>query len=128
MTFYAIIKAIHVTCVVVSLAGFVLRGIWLMQESALLRHPFTKRLPHVVDTLLLLSAIILIYLSAQYPFEQNWLTAKLVALIVYILLGMVALRWGKSRRVRIAAWFVAVMVFVYIVWVALTRNPVPFIH
>ena len=128
MTFYAIIKAIHITCVVVAFAGFVLRGIWLMQESALLRHPFTKRLPHVVDTLLLLSALVLVYLSAQYPFEQNWLTAKLVALIVYILLGMVALRWGKSRQVRIAAWFVAVMVFVYIVWVALTRNPVPFIN
>lgn len=127
MTFYSILKAMHLACVVLSISGFILRGIWLMQESSLLRHPLTKRLPHIIDTLLLASALIMVYLSEQYPFEQNWLTAKLLALVVYILLGMVALRFGKTKQLRVAAWLLAVMVFGYIVSVALSRNPLPFI-
>jgi len=43
-------------------------------------------------------------------------------LILYILLGMVALRWGKTRNIRIAAWLLAVMVFLYIIVVAMTKS------
>lgn len=112
---------------ILSISGFILRGIWMMRESALLHHSSTKRLPHVIDALLLSSALVMVYLSAQYPVREDWLTAKLVALIVYILLGREALRHGKTQRVRIMAWWLAVMVYVYIVLVALTRNPLPFI-
>ena len=126
MTFYSLLKIIHISCVILSLSGFVLRGIWMMQFSPLLRHPLTKRLPHVIDTLLLASALVMAYLSAQYPFQQTWLTAKLFALIVYILLGMMALRFGKTVKVRVLAWGLAVLVFLYIVLVALTKNSTPF--
>ena len=126
MTFYSLLKTIHISCAILSLSGFVLRGIWMMRASPLLRHPLTKRLPHVIDTLLLASALIMAYSSAQYPFQQPWLTAKLCALIVYILLGMMALRFGKTVNIRVLAWVLAVLVFLYIVLVALTRNSIPF--
>lgn len=122
MNAYLIIKNIHITCAVLSITGFVIRGIWLIRSSAWLQHRWVKRLPHVVDTLLLISALILVYQSAQYPFVQHWLTTKVLLLLLYILLGMVALRWGRTRRIRISAWFLAVMVYLDIVVVAITRS------
>lgn len=124
--FYSILKSIHISCAVLSISGFILRGIWMMNASALLRHPLTRRLPHIIDTLLLISALIMAYLSSQYPMQQPWLTAKVLALLVYIGLGMVALRLGKTQRIRLLAWMAAVLVFVYIVLVAITRNTTPF--
>jgi uncharacterized membrane protein SirB2 len=125
--FYSVLKSIHIGCVVLSISGFILRGIWMMNASALLQHSLTRRLPHIIDTLLLASALIMAYLSSQYPIQQPWLTAKLFALLVYIGLGMVALRFGKTVKIRVLAWLLAVLVFFYIVLVAITRNPVPFI-
>ena len=81
--------------------------------------------PHVIDTVLLVSAIALAAMTAQYPFVQPWLTAKILALLVYIVLGTVAIRRGRTRRVRIVAWILALVVFGYIVVVAHTRDPFP---
>jgi uncharacterized membrane protein SirB2 len=78
--------------------------------------------PHVIDTLLLASALTLVVWSHQYPGAQNWLTAKLLALIVYIGLGTVALKRGRTKGARIAAFIAALLVFGYIVKVALTRQ------
>ena len=63
----------------------------------------------------------------QYPFVDGWLTAKVVALVVYIVLGTIALKRGRSRGTRIVAWIAAQAVFLYIVGVALTRDALPFL-
>jgi uncharacterized membrane protein SirB2 len=59
------------------------------------------------------------------PFVFPWLTAKVLALVVYILLGSVALKRGKSLAIRATAYVAALLVFGYIVAVALTKNPLP---
>ena len=128
MNSYLLIKNIHVTCAVISILGFVIRGIWMIQSSQWLKHPLVKRLPHIVDSLLLLTALIMVYLSAQYPFVQHWLTTKVVLLIVYILLGMMALRWLKNKKQRIIAWLMAIVVYVYILSVAMTRSSSGFMN
>jgi uncharacterized membrane protein SirB2 len=92
----------------------------------MLERRWVKVLPHVNDTLLLAAAIALAWMLRQYPFVHGWLTAKVVALAGYILLGMVALRPGRARAVRVAAWAAAQVVFLYIVAVAYTRNPLIF--
>ncbi len=121
------LKQVHVTCVMLSYAGFVLRGIWMMRGSILLRKRWVKVVPHVNDTILLASAAGLAIWSRQYPGQQAWLTAKVLALVLYIVLGSMALRPGKlSRSRRIAAWAAGQAVFFYIVCVALTRNPFVF--
>lgn len=97
-----------------------------MSHSSLLQHPVSKRLPHVIDSLLLVTALIMVFMSSQYPFVLDWLTAKVTALLVYILLGMVALKWGRTRNIRILAWSLAMLTFVYIVSVALSRSILPF--
>jgi uncharacterized membrane protein SirB2 len=122
MTDYLAIKAVHVMCVAVSYALFLVRGIWMIRDSAMLERRWVKVLPHVNDTLLLAAAIALAVMLRQYPFAETWLTAKVVALVLYIGLGMVALKPGRDKRVRIAAWIAAQMVFLYIVAVAFTRN------
>ena len=123
---YLAIKHIHMLCAVLSIAGFLLRGIWMFMDSHLLQKKLVKILPHVVDTLLLASAITLAVMSQQYPFQMDWLTAKLIALIVYIGLGMFALKIGKTKAQRGAAFFAAVLCFVYIFSVAMQRTAWPF--
>jgi uncharacterized membrane protein SirB2 len=47
--------------------------------------------------------------------------------VLYIVLGSVALKYGRSKTIRMVAWFAALAVFVYIVLVAARHNPLPFI-
>jgi uncharacterized membrane protein SirB2 len=122
---YWLLKYTHVAAVIASFALFFLRGLWMMRAPEKLAVRWVRVVPHVVDTVLLASAIALAALTAQYPFAQSWLTAKVVALVVYIGLGTVALRRGSTRRVRIVAWVMALIVFGYIVAVARARNPFP---
>ena len=121
---YVLLKIIHVGSVVVSYLLFFLRGVWLLQDSANLRYRWVKILPHVVDTILLTSAIALAMIIQQNPLNDSWLTSKVIGLLLYIGLGMIAMRFGKTRRTRIIAWVAAQCVFIYIVMVALTKSPV----
>ena len=94
----------------------------MLLDSPLLQRRWVKVVPHVVDTLLLTSALGLVFWSGQYPFVQTWLTAKVLALLAYIVLGTIALKRGKTKGVRTFALLAALAVFTYIVAVALTRN------
>ena len=122
---YAALKLTHVSCAAVSYTLFVVRGIWMMRRPVLLQQRWLKIVPHVVDTVLLASAIVMVVISRQYPLVMRWVDAKLIALAIYIALGMIALKYGRTMRIRIGAWLAAQLVFVYIVTVALTRNPMP---
>ena len=119
---YLLIKHLHITLAVVSGSFFLLRGLWMLGESPMLRQRWVRTLPHVVDTLLLASALVLVVWSGQYPFGQNWLTAKVLALVAYIGLGTLALKRGKTPNVRRFALLAALATFAYIVAVALTRQ------
>jgi uncharacterized membrane protein SirB2 len=120
---YVIVKNLHLTCVVLSITGFCLRGVLTWQRSALMGRRWMRILPHVNDSLLLVAALTLTTLIGQYPFIDGWLTAKVFGLIAYIILGTLALKAGRSPRVRVAAGFAAVLVFSWIVSVALTKHP-----
>jgi uncharacterized membrane protein SirB2 len=122
---YLALKTIHVSCVVLTINLFLLRGFWMLQDSARLQQRWVRTLPHVIDATLLGSAILLAWTLGQYPGVHAWLTAKVLALLVYIGLGTVAIKRGKTKRVKVAAWLGAIMVFGYIVSVALTRQPLP---
>ncbi len=122
---YLILRNLHVGAVAVSFGLFVLRGLWMLRSPHRLPARWVRIVPHVVDTVLLASAIALAVQTVQYPLAQSWLTAKVLGLMVYILLGMVALRHGRTRSQRVLAWLSALATFAYIVMVAMTRNPVP---
>ncbi len=122
---YILLKHLHVTCVVLSGLGFSLRGVWMLLDSPMLQRPLVRRLPHVVDSVLLGSALLMAWTSAQYPFINAWLTAKFFGLLAYIVLGAMALRRGRTKSRRTAFLFLALLAYAYIVSVALTRNPLP---
>lgn len=119
---YLTLKYIHIGAAVLSISGFVLRGAWMLSASPLLDRRIVRILPHVVDTLFLLSGIALVLVLRLSVPDQPWLIAKLVALVFYIVLGMVALRRGRTPAVRLAAFLLALAVFAYIAGVALSKS------
>jgi len=118
---YTTIKIIHISSVFLSFIGFFIRGIFMINESRLLQSKLTKIAPHIIDTVLLISAIILATLSSQYPITHNWLSAKVIGLLLYIGLGLWAFRFGKTRQQKIVAWLCALAVFVLIIITAITK-------
>jgi uncharacterized membrane protein SirB2 len=124
---YLAVKYVHVISVVLSLTGFFLRGILMMRDSPLLGARWIRVVPHINDTVLLVAALSLAAMSGQYPFVVGWVTAKVLGVIAYIILGALALRDASTRRMRIACWFASLGVFAWIVSVALTRQPLGFL-
>ncbi|MDN3519359.1 SirB2 family protein [Aquisalimonas lutea] len=124
---YLLLKHVHQISAGLSLVLFIIRGLWMMTGSGMLRRTWVRVLPHVVDTVLLASALALAWTIAQYPFVHGWVTAKVLALVVYIALGTVALKRGRTLRVRVTAWIAALAVFGYIVAVAVTKDVVPLV-
>lgn len=122
-TSYLALRHLHIGAVTLSGGLFLLRGMWMLLDSPQLQARWVRVLPHVIDTVLLLSAIALTLIIQQYPLTHGWLTAKVLALLAYIGLGSVALKRGGSRRTHIAAFMAAVGCFAYIVGVALHHDP-----
>jgi uncharacterized membrane protein SirB2 len=120
---YAAWKLLHQSAVVLSITGFVARGLGSFVQAAWVRHRFTRIAPHMVDTLLLMSALMLAWTLRLTPGNAPWLAAKIAGLLLYIGLGMLALRPGRPLPLRIAAWLAALAVFGWIVSVALTKRP-----
>jgi uncharacterized membrane protein SirB2 len=121
-SWFVVAKSVHVAAVLLTITGFVTRGVWMMRRSPRLNARLTRTLPHINDTVLLLSALTAAALLGQYPFVNPWLTAKVFGLLAYILLGAVALTYGPTYRIRIVAFVGAVLSFMYVVYVALTKN------
>jgi uncharacterized membrane protein SirB2 len=124
---YVIVKAIHQSAVALSLTGFVARGLGSLAGAAWTQGRLAKTVPHVVDTLLLGSALTLAWSLRLSPLAAPWLMAKVLGLLLYIGLGMVALKPGRSVRVRASAWIAALVVFGWIVSVAISKNALGFL-
>ena len=123
MTLVESFKLVHVSCAFISIAGFGVRGYCMATDHALLESRAVKVLPHIIDTLLLGSAITLLLILQLSPLAQPWLIAKILALLIYIGLGMVALRFGRTRKTKVMAWLLALLTAGYIVSVAYSKNP-----
>jgi len=120
---FVIAKSVHLITVTITITFFLVRGVWMIQQSSLLQAKPVKILPHVNDTVLLLSALWAASMIGQYPFVDAWLTAKLLGVVVYIVLGAIALTYGKTQRQKYIAFVAALMAFAYVVMVAACRNP-----
>lgn len=123
---YFAIRYLHIACAALSGSFFLVRGIWMLRDSSMLNRRWVRVAPHVIDSVLLGSALLMVFLSGQYPFVQGWLTAKVLALLAYIALGTVALKHGRNKTVRVCAFIAALAVFAYIVSVALSKRVLVF--
>jgi len=122
MDSYLILKTIHMTSALLSISGFLLRGYWMFQESPLLKLKPVKILPHIIDTILLVSAIALLSILGFGLLKQGWMVHKIALLFVYIVLGMIALGDKYSKAKKISAFIGAVLVFFYIAGIAFTKT------
>ena len=126
MNLYHAVKSMHASAAAVSIALFLVRGIWMLWAPERLQLRWVRIVPHVVDTLLLASALWLAWqLNTGGPHE--WLVAKVVGLVFYVVFGTIALKRGRTPGVRIAAFLAAVVTFGYIVSVAITKSPLGFL-
>ena len=119
---YFFIKQMHIGFAYLSISLFVFRSILSIASSPLLQHKLFKILPHIVDTLLLVFAVLLMVVINQYPFVDAWLTAKFIALLAYIVIGTIAIKRGKSTVIRFWASIIAIIIFTYIYGVAETHH------
>lgn len=124
MTTYTIVKHIHMTAALASGAFFLLRGLWMMQESSFFNARIVKILPHVIDTVLLISALVLVGMLGSLP---SFVLVKIAALFVYIALGMMAFRFMKGWGPRVFMFFLALFVYAFILSVAITKHPQGFL-
>jgi uncharacterized membrane protein SirB2 len=120
---YWLMKSLHMITAIATISGFMLRGYWMMTASDRLQLPITRIAPHIIDTIFLLSGVALVFMLHLNAFTQPWLLAKFAGLIVYIVLGTIALKRGATRQIRVVAFVAALAVFGYIVGVATTKSP-----
>jgi uncharacterized membrane protein SirB2 len=123
---YATVKLVHQGAVTLSIAGFFVRGAASLADAAWVRSRAARTLPHVVDSVLLLSALALAWMLRLTPGNAPWLLAKIMGLVAYVALGVVALRPGRARAVRATAWVGALLVVAWIVSVAINKRPLGF--
>ncbi len=121
-----VLKLIHVTCAALSICGFFYRGLLKFYAPHRLQRRWLKVLPHVVDTVLLASAIAMLVQYKLNPFLQPWLLLKIGLLLIYIFLGLMTLRFSQTRRSGLISFVLAIAVFAWIVMIALTRQAWPF--
>lgn len=117
------VKTLHIITVSLSLVLFVGRGSWIY----LLKHPLQVRwlkiVPHINDSILLISGVMLAIQLEQYPLVHSWLTVKITCLLLYIILGMVAMKWYRATATGLISWLSAIIVFSYMISVAMTKHP-----
>ncbi len=125
---YLALKHLHLGAVALSATGFAVRGLASLTGAAWVRSRPAKIVPHVVDTVLLLSAIALATTLQLNPASTPWLLAKVIGLVLYIGLGVVAMRAKLSQPLRASAWVAALLVLGWMASVAVSKNPAGFLH
>ena len=120
---WALLKQLHVTFALLTACSFALRGIWMLTGSAQLNTPWSRWLPHVVDALLLATGLVMAIGLSISPLANPWLAAKLLAIVVYVGIGSVALKRGRTYGARATAFALSLLVLAYIFMVALRHDP-----
>lgn len=120
------VRHIHLTFVGISVFGFLIRGLWIIIESPLMKAKLVKILPHVIDTILLVSALVLAVKMGIKLSEHPWLQAKIAGLIVYVVLGVIAFKPTRPKKVRIIAFALAVVSVFFIISAAVSKSPAGF--
>jgi len=108
-----------------SVSFLIIRVLASTQNAQWLQQKWAKIAPHIIDTLLLASAIMLMLIIAQYPIADHWLSAKVVALVGYITFGTLAMKGQKRAVTRLLFLLVALAFIAYMITVAVTKHPLP---
>ncbi|MCO6441115.1 MAG: SirB2 family protein [Nitrococcus mobilis] len=121
---YIVAKSLHITLVTATFLSFTARGVWMLYDSPLLSRRWVRVLPHAIDAVVLVSGLYLAVAFYEFPLTYHpWIIAKLIGLLAYVVLGTIALKRGRTKRVRVAAFVGSLLLFGCIVFVAITKMP-----
>nr|WP_231125159.1 SirB2 family protein [Alteromonas mediterranea] len=116
-------KHLHLTAVGLSILFFIFRFIWSQFDATALSKKWVKILPHIIDTVLLASAIWLCFILSQYPIVNPWLTFKVIGVVLYIVFGLFALKKAKTALAKWGFFVAALAVLMATAMVAVTKQP-----
>lgn len=119
---YIALKHLHICCVILSFSFFVTRFYWRLNEPEKLQQKWVKVMPHLVDTILLSSALAMLWVAQLNPLDHFWLLGKIFMLINYIVCGSIALKYSPSRQGQILAFCGALFSFVMIIGLAINKQ------
>jgi len=120
---YIAYKHLHTSFAALSIIFFIIRAYWSVLERGCLQNTFVRVAPHIIDTLFLLSGLAMAF---TIGFNHPWLIAKIIGLIAYIYVGIFAIRRGRTPQIRLLSAIVAILIYVYIVGIALNKSVLSF--
>ncbi|HWJ05501.1 MAG TPA: SirB2 family protein [Steroidobacteraceae bacterium] len=120
---YLQLRHAHITLAIVSVTIFTVRGLLMLAQSRHVQSPWLKYTSYTVDTLLLTAALMLTTIIHQYPFQASWLTTKVALLVLYVVLGVVALKRGPTLAIRASAFVAALLTVGFLFTVARAHHP-----
>lgn len=120
---WGLLKQLHVALAVLTACSFCVRGYWMLARSPALQAWWSRWLPHVIDALLLLTGVTMAVGLSISPHAHAWLAIKLLAIVIYIVIGSIALKRGRTYRHRVVAFVLSLMVLAYVFAVALHHDP-----
>ena len=123
MEFYPQVKAVHVHAVIASGALFALRGGASVAGARWPRHWLPRYASYTIDTVLLTAATMLFAMLPGAMFANGWLATKLALLVVYILLGALAMRPRFPRARRVGFYVAALATYAAIFGIARMHQP-----
>jgi uncharacterized membrane protein SirB2 len=121
--FYPQVRAVHIGAALLSVALFSLRGAGVLARARWPMTPPLRYLSYGIDTVLLTAALMLLSMLPGAVFANHWLTVKLGLLLLYVVLGSLALKRGRSRRVRAVCFGAAVTVIALVFGIARMHQP-----
>lgn len=123
---YSIVKHLHLVFILISFLLFFVRGILMMRKSAGANHRAFIIVPHIVNLFLISTGVALAFILQITPAGEPWLMAKLAALVVYIMLGVMTFK-NPNPTLRKIFWLLALVVFAFMASVATSKNPLGFL-
>jgi len=121
--FYPQIRDVHILAVILSGSLFALRGVGVLAGARWPQVAVVRYLSYSIDGVLLTAALMLLTILPGAMFANHWLTGKLLLVVVYVVLGVFALRRGRTPRVRATCYFAALLVFVVVIGIARAHQP-----
>ncbi|MBO1255496.1 SirB2 family protein [Alteromonas sp. 5E99-2] len=123
---YEIVKHIHITAVMLSILVFIGRFLLLQFVPRVGNHKILKIVPHVLYTVLLISAIVLCSLIGVYPLADTWATQKLIGLVAFAVIGLYSTKWAKTKSMAWGSFFIVLVFLVMTLHVAFSKQPLFF--
>ena len=118
-----VVKYVHIVAVSVTFALFFVRGLWVLRAYPSPQESWIRYVPHVVDTVIVVSALVFLWDTRNLGWPGPWLTVKLTLIAVYVLLGIVVLKFAQGLGIKVLTWIAALSMFLFVTTIAVLRNP-----